>query len=367
MIKELIKYFLAWRIATIVFSILFLTLLPNNDIDFLKIWSNWDGGHYIGIAENGYLYPQQFAFFPLYPILIKTLAFTGLNVTVSALLISNIIFLAAIIMLYKIGKLYNLNTEISKKTILLLISFPTAFFFISAYTESLLLFFLTSAIYFAKKQNWFIAATFSLLATFTKITGLTVFIFLIVEYISQNKNLILELKSLSIKQIIKKLEPLFYLVTLGLSGLYIYMLYLYLLLGDPTFFITVQKSWGRTQTIASPLNTLITDFNKYIMTNTFSIQSLEVIIVIISLLLIPFVIKRFGKNLGLLTFFTTTFTLFSGKTESSLRYILLAFPIFWLIAQWSEKSSLLFYTYLFTAIMLQSLFLFLFLNGIWVG
>ena len=41
--------------------------------NFFESLSNWDGGHYIGIAQNGYSEKFQYAFFPLYPITINLL------------------------------------------------------------------------------------------------------------------------------------------------------------------------------------------------------------------------------------------------------------------------------------------------------
>src|SRR3989304_9578488 len=56
---------------------------------FLTALANFDGAHYLLIAKNGYSQYQQ-AFFPLYPLLIRSLSFIFLNnYLLTALVISN--------------------------------------------------------------------------------------------------------------------------------------------------------------------------------------------------------------------------------------------------------------------------------------
>ena len=365
--KSILYYFIPYRIATIIFTIFLINLIQVPNDSALKLWTQWDGGHYIGIAENGYKIPQQFAFFPLYPILIKTLTFIGLNASFSALLISNISLIGALTYLYKLGKEYKLSEKVNQKALLFLITFPTAFFFLAAYTESLLLFFSTAALYYAKKQNWFLSALLVGLATFTKFTAIGLIVLLLFEYLSQNRSL---LTKQNIKTVFKFTEPILYLLTLGLSGIFLYMFYLFYTMNNPLLFIDIQSHWGRTSTVSNPYEVIVQNFEKFVWINnqfSLTIQSLEVLIIILILILFPFIVKKFGYMLGLYTLFICTFTLFSGKTDSSLRYILTAFPIFWLLAAWAEKSKLFFYTYLISSTMLQALLLTLFLMGNWVG
>ncbi len=70
-------FFIIWffAIASIAF-VGFITIPHSNRFsnDFLNNFSNWDGGHFIGIAKNGYSEKFQYAFFPLYPLLIRTIS-----------------------------------------------------------------------------------------------------------------------------------------------------------------------------------------------------------------------------------------------------------------------------------------------------
>ncbi|OLY80369.1 GPI mannosyltransferase 2 [Smittium mucronatum] len=43
----------------------------------LKVFTRWDSFYFLHIAQNGYVYEQENAFFPMYPLLINFLAITG--------------------------------------------------------------------------------------------------------------------------------------------------------------------------------------------------------------------------------------------------------------------------------------------------
>jgi phosphatidylinositol glycan class V len=43
----------------------------------LSSFVRWDAVYFVEIAENGYLYEQNMAFFPLYPWIVRLLATTG--------------------------------------------------------------------------------------------------------------------------------------------------------------------------------------------------------------------------------------------------------------------------------------------------
>ncbi len=41
---------------------------------FLRSFANWDGVYFLSIAKNGYVFEQQFAFFPLLPWIMSKLS-----------------------------------------------------------------------------------------------------------------------------------------------------------------------------------------------------------------------------------------------------------------------------------------------------
>ena len=102
-------------------------------------WGNFDGQHYTAIAQNGYGF-GEYTFFPVYSILIKffgdILGGSLFSFNLAGNLISNITFIAALIGFYKLAKL-DFSEKLSKLSVMLLLVFPTSFYFASVYTESI--------------------------------------------------------------------------------------------------------------------------------------------------------------------------------------------------------------------------------------
>lgn len=376
-ILRIIQLFIIWRVTTFFLTLVILSVFNADNViksygklSLFSLWANWDGGHYIGIAINGYAHIMQYAFFPLYPILIKTLNFIIPDTYISALLVSNIFLLGTLIMFYKLMLIYNFSKQTSFKAIIILLIFPSSFFLGAAYTESLVLFFTLSSLYYAKTNQWFKSSIFLGLATFTKFIAITLLLVLFLEYLKQQKvtfrNIFSKLKTTEID------PPLVYLSLFGPFGIYIYSLFLFWVTGYWFFFRDAQMHWGRSTTLLNPLTVYLDNFRQYVNTDNYgylnlSVKSLETLSIPIFLLLLPFVYFRFGLGLTFYSLIITIFTLLSGKVDSSLRYILVAFPYFMLFAIWAEKYFLFNY---FILILFGSLFgilLSLFLTGNWAG
>lgn len=81
---------------------------------FLDIWGVWDTGWYLSIVQNGYVADRSFnpdtlgqanyAFFPLYPLLIKGLSFILHYHFISGIVLSNIFLILSGYLLYKLAK-----------------------------------------------------------------------------------------------------------------------------------------------------------------------------------------------------------------------------------------------------------------------
>jgi len=85
-------------------------VLANFNLPYpLWTFANFDGVHYIRIAQDGYEQKFTQAFFPMYPILIKLFSFIALdNLLVSSLILSNAAFLAGLILFYRmVCKIYD--------------------------------------------------------------------------------------------------------------------------------------------------------------------------------------------------------------------------------------------------------------------
>src|SRR3990167_3556652 len=146
-----LSIFIFWRIALLAIAYVAVKILPIFGdrfpyVEILKqsglpywLWSfgNFDGVHYLRIAQDGYAYQSSQAFFPFYPILIKLVSYlTFGNFLIAALLISNLAFLAGLLIFYKLVK-KNYGQKTAFWSCLFLLAFPTSFYFGAVYTEGI--------------------------------------------------------------------------------------------------------------------------------------------------------------------------------------------------------------------------------------
>lgn len=240
--QKILILFFAWRILLTLILITSINLIPLNSKDFLGggynnyinnpylfSWANFDGEHYLSIAQNGYANFEQ-AFFPLFPLLIKLIAsaisYDYQTLTIVGLVITHLSFLLALIVLYKLIKI-DFSAKVTWLSILLILIFPTSFYYISLYTESLFLLFTILAFYFARKNKWFLASVFGAFASATRVIGILILPALVIEAWKQKINA---------KQYLNLL-----LIPIGLLS---YMIYLYFTLGNPVAFYGIQKMVG---------------------------------------------------------------------------------------------------------------------------
>lgn len=183
--KYVLLLFLGWRLALLFIAFFGLSTLPSRngitdelflpspEISYWFRWSNWDGGHFRGIVENGYL-PQQTVFFPLYPLLMKILNIVGLDITFAGLLISHLSLIASLFFLYKLTIL-DFPEKVAKRAIFALLIFPTSFYLGTVYSESLFLAVTLACFYFARTQKTVLSSFFAAASVATRLAGLATF------------------------------------------------------------------------------------------------------------------------------------------------------------------------------------------------
>ena len=155
--------------------------------DTLSIWANFDGEHYVNVAESDYAQDSP-AFFPLYPLLMRLVAtlFGGPvsreALSVYGVLISLIAFLFALYFVYRIAE-EGWGARVAQGTVLALAFFPTSFFFNAVYTESLFLALSAGAVWAARvRKDLLLASALAGLATATRSVGVLLLIPLVAEW-----------------------------------------------------------------------------------------------------------------------------------------------------------------------------------------
>ncbi len=208
----------------------------------LSIWANFDGEHYVGVAESGYE-EESPAFFPLYPLLVRSaVALFGGPVSPEALsfcgvLISLVAYGFALYFVYRITE-EEWGVRAAQGAVLSLAFFPTSFFFNAVYTESLFLALSTGAVWGARvRKNLLLASVLAGLAAATRNVGVLLLIPLVAEWSDRREYGWREAAYLA-------------LVPTGLAA---YMAYLWWSFGDPLMFYGAQAGWGREPAGASAL------------------------------------------------------------------------------------------------------------------
>ena len=199
----------------------------------MRQFCRWDSPHYLDIAENWYVNVGEqrlfIVFFPLYPLLIRLTTFDYRFINLSALLISNISSLIAMVYLFKLVEL-DFGEDVAKSSVLYLSVYPTAYFLCAIYTEGLFLALVTACFYHARRGRWISAGLLGMLASLTRINGLILLPALAVEYLSQKE------------WSLRRLDATFFCSWLPLAGFLIYLTINYIVTGDFFTFIEVQRT-----------------------------------------------------------------------------------------------------------------------------
>lgn len=138
---------------------------------------------FLRIAADGYR-PDDLsaAFFPLYPIAVRAVAWIpGIGTLAAALLVSNAAFLGSLVLLHGIARLEFGERAVADRVVRVAALFPTAFFLMAPYSESLFLLASLAAVWFVRRDRWPFASLAGVAAGLTRSAGLALAIGLAVE------------------------------------------------------------------------------------------------------------------------------------------------------------------------------------------
>ncbi len=391
---EMFKFFVIWRILLFIVSLFAVIIIPTFGGRFpyfntaleptnLPSWiwgfGNFDGVHYLRIAQDGYSSQYSQAFFPLYPLLIRF--FTEINIFLpkdlnldtrifvdpayfyNGLILSNLIFLVALYFFYRLIIL-DYKKETAFKSIILLLSFPTAFYFGAIYTESLFLLLTVGFFYSIRKRNFIMAGVLAALASATRIFGLLLLPVFIVE-------LYLKVKSKEILFRSEQFTKAIIGILLAPVGALLYMLYLRFEFDNPLYFLTSQPFFG-AERVSSGLVLLpqvlfryfkiflTVPFNTLPFLNAF----LEFIFTLIPLTLLILLFKKIRLSYFIFILGSLILPTLTGTLSSMPRYALVLFLIMPLLVKFSGQY---FKLVAVSFIILQIILVSLFVRGYWVA
>jgi hypothetical protein len=228
----------------------------------LDPWLRSDALWYLKIAVHGYGDGSgpSFAFFPAFPIATRLLRFIlGGDELLAALAVASLATIGGLFFLYQFSREL-MSDNAARATVAGFVLFPTAFFLVSPYGESVFFFASTGALWMILRKRYLAAFLFGALAGLSRPTGFVLTLALAGFAIAQSRERIHvadvddgSLPHLSTAQGSGTRKDLVFSASSAstaalspLAGLALWVMYTAIRLGDPLAFIHAQTYWQRS-------------------------------------------------------------------------------------------------------------------------
>jgi len=212
---------------------------PFTQNPWLAVWAHWDTRWYLDIATRGYsaarLPPTgeaNYAFFPLYPILMRVVSWIVGDPVLSGFLVSNVALVVATVLLYRLVADEH-GTAVAERAVKYLLLFPTAFVLSGVLSEGLFLALSVGMFRAVQQRRWWLAGVVGGLAALTRPTGVLLALPLGWIYFAGTG----DRPGWAVRVGSLLLVP---------AGLGAFAAFNWWLTGDPLAFVTVQAAWLKT-------------------------------------------------------------------------------------------------------------------------
>ncbi len=349
------------------------TSFPGNINILFYSWLRWDVKPFLNISFFGYQLTADTAFFPFWPLVQH---FGGLllggsfpnSFYLAGLLLANIFFYFVLVLLYCLLT-EDFDPATARKALYCLAFSPHAIFFFAGYSESL--FVLLCIAFFlllrrGKPLDWWSAGVLGFFAVLTRSSGIALLLPYLVMYFFHYWKPAKRNDS-SWLQKLNALAP----IALIPAAVVVYMIYLYLIKGNPLIF-SVQEGaiWRRQFTL--PWNTFILAIQAISLPPPIRFQNildLTLLLIFLSTLALgwkrlPWHYRLFALGLVLFSLCLPAHTI--EPLESQPRFMLSIFPITVIFALWSKKPR--FYrVYMALSLLLFVMNIIFFVGDIWIA
>lgn len=326
-------------------------------VRLLDAWARWDSGWYLSIAQDGYLSgplvgQNRLAFYPGYPLVVGALhrlvpqGWRGHGELLAlGVLVSNAFALAALALLYRHARDVLSDEAAAARAVVYLLAFPTAFFLSAVYTEGLFLFLSVAAFHAASRSRWWCAAAAAAGACLTRPTGILLLPALAWRYVEGWERHRLR------DALVLLVPAAAFLGWAAFAGR---------LTGEPLAFLSVQRFWLKGFT--SPWQTLL-----HPRLDSVHLSPIDGALSVLTIALGVAMLRTLpSKSYGIYALLCVASFIFSGTLTSAARYVLVAWPIFLVLAR-AGRSELFDRAFLFVSLTVQALFMAGWTRLYWIG
>lgn len=304
--------------------------MPFEQTALAETFAAWDSGWYFDIASRGYYFTPEgqssVAFFPLYPMLMRVVAWpfgsTDAAIWTAGIAISYSAFFIGLIVVYRLTDQLLGGREVARRTVLLITVFPFSFFLTRVYPSGLFFLLTALSVSAAYRSRWWAAGIWGAFATLTRPHGILIGLPLA----------LLALREPSWRATISRLLRLAPIPAAFIG----YCAYVWSLAGDPLAWLNSQSQWGYS--LGHPpwqqLLAVITSieerglYNYFFMAADAPFRLFHAAAAAFFLSVTPLVFKRLGAPLGCWVLVSCLIPLSGNALEGIGRYGAALFPIF---------------------------------------
>lgn len=286
-----------------------------------------DAWFYRSIALGGYDThatagkAANWAFFPLYPLAVRTLGPTG-EFALDGMVLSHIFFLIALLLLGSLLTSQGYDVPDAERAIWYAAFFPTSYFFSLPMTESLFLALSLAAVLSGAAARWWMAGVFGGLAALTRAPGVLLLLPLVIMFIERPHG--------------SRVKAAWLLLVPAGTGVFIW--HLWRVTGDPLAFVHVQQNWGRE---ARFFWTPLVEFLRHpsLVSGPWNLIALNLAVTLLVLFAGGALLMQRRWSFGVYALASVLLPLSTGSLQSMARYAAVIFPLFaWLSVAGRRQS-----------------------------
>lgn len=281
--------------------------------ELIRVAMVGDAWWYRSIALRGYdpagtTTTPNWAFFPLYPLLVSALAITG-EFTLDGMIVSHVAFACALLFLGTLLVRSGYEVADAERAIFYLAFFPSSYFFSLPMTESLFLVLSVGSLLAGVNRRWWCAGLLGGLAALTRAPGVLLLVPLSILFIER-----------------EQARPRAAWLLLVPAGTGVFMWHLWRVTGDPLAFVHAQEKWGRAaQSFWTPVVSFLRQPSHISEPWNFVAMNFLVTALVLCAGVALLVQRKWA--FGAYTLACVLLPLSTGSLQSMLRYAAVIFPL----------------------------------------